>query len=471
MSEALDARVAARRQADVVAGLRRLPAARGAERRRRQRRPPARSRSAATCAASELDPDHRHLLHLAERRILCACESCVALRGGDPELRPDRAPGPSGSTTSSSPTSSGRRSRSRSGSPSSSTRAPRAGSSRSTRARPGRPSPSSTSRPGTSSAPATRCSMGLEPDAEALIVNRIAEPPEHAIAPIDECYRLVGLIKASWDGISGGAGPERAIEAFFGELRERRGGVSDADADAARRSSAGPADAPPTGRRRPSPARPIRSSRSSAPRAVERAAAPTLALPRAGSATSSGPALFTIALTAVISIEPVEAPLRRRRAASGWSSCSASPSAGPRPPTSFRWAQADVLVPGVRGLDRVRARRPLHLRPRARRGQVLPRARRRRGAAALPLQRHRLLRGRRRADADRPDPVGPLAALRACRSRSGGGRSTPLYPYRALGPGRPRDARAAASAARPSAGCRPSTRSLDELLDDEEGER
>ena len=28
---------------------------------------------------------------------------------------------------------------------------------------------------------------GLGPDAEALIVNRLADPPQHAIAPIDEC--------------------------------------------------------------------------------------------------------------------------------------------------------------------------------------------------------------------------------------------------------------------------------------------
>ena len=62
---------------------------------------------------------------------------------------------------------------------------------------------------------------GLEPDAEALIVNRLADPPQHAIAPIDECYRLVGLIRASWEGISGGAGPEAAIAGFFDELRER----------------------------------------------------------------------------------------------------------------------------------------------------------------------------------------------------------------------------------------------------------
>ncbi len=63
--------------------------------------------------------------------------------------------------------------------------------------------------------------MGLEADAEALIVNRIAEPPQYAIAPIDECYRLVGLIKVDWEGISGGAGLERGDRGFFDELRER----------------------------------------------------------------------------------------------------------------------------------------------------------------------------------------------------------------------------------------------------------
>jgi hypothetical protein len=30
---------------------------------------------------------------------------------------------------------------------------------------------------------------------------------------------LVGLVKASWEGISGGAGMERAIAAYFEELR------------------------------------------------------------------------------------------------------------------------------------------------------------------------------------------------------------------------------------------------------------
>ena len=46
----------------------------------------------------------------------------------------------------------------------------------------------------------------------------MADPPGYAIAPIDECYRLVGMIKASWEGISGGAGSEAAIDGFFAEL-------------------------------------------------------------------------------------------------------------------------------------------------------------------------------------------------------------------------------------------------------------
>ncbi|HWH45074.1 MAG TPA: DUF5947 family protein, partial [Thermoleophilaceae bacterium] len=59
----------------------------------------------------------------------------------------------------------------------------------------------------------------LEPDAEALIVNRMADDPAYAIAPIDRCYMLVGLVKASWEGISGGSGMEDAVERYFDDLR------------------------------------------------------------------------------------------------------------------------------------------------------------------------------------------------------------------------------------------------------------
>ncbi len=62
---------------------------------------------------------------------------------------------------------------------------------------------------------------GLEPDVEGLIVNRLADPRQYAIAPIDQCYMLVGLVKANWEGISGGVGLERAIAGFFDSLREK----------------------------------------------------------------------------------------------------------------------------------------------------------------------------------------------------------------------------------------------------------
>jgi hypothetical protein len=60
----------------------------------------------------------------------------------------------------------------------------------------------------------------LEPDSEALVVNRTADPPVYAIAPIDRCYMLVGLIKSNWQGISGGRGVEDAVAAFFDDLRK-----------------------------------------------------------------------------------------------------------------------------------------------------------------------------------------------------------------------------------------------------------
>ena len=53
----------------------------------------------------------------------------------------------------------------------------------------------------------------------------MTEPAEHAIVPIDECYRLVGLIKANWTGISGGNAISDAVPKFFKHIR-RKAGVS-----------------------------------------------------------------------------------------------------------------------------------------------------------------------------------------------------------------------------------------------------
>ena len=61
---------------------------------------------------------------------------------------------------------------------------------------------------------------GLATDSEALIVNRLADPPQHVIAPLDDCYRLVGMIKSRWSGISGGPELAATVEEFFDGLRE-----------------------------------------------------------------------------------------------------------------------------------------------------------------------------------------------------------------------------------------------------------
>jgi hypothetical protein len=65
---------------------------------------------------------------------------------------------------------------------------------------------------------------GLEPDVEALLVNRLGyargySAPEYYLLPIDECYRLVGLIRAHWKGLSGGSEVWEQIAGFFANLR------------------------------------------------------------------------------------------------------------------------------------------------------------------------------------------------------------------------------------------------------------
>ncbi len=166
--------------------------------------------------------DHRHLLELNERRILCACEPCMAIKSGlanyapvgvrtlwlDDFVFPDQLWAsfqlPIGlaffmrSTGTNTVVAL-------------------------------YPSP----------AGATECELhleswdklvelnpillDLEADAEALVVNRISGEHQHAIVPIDECYRLVGLIKSTWQGISGGNAIEEAVPKFFDYVRNKAG--------------------------------------------------------------------------------------------------------------------------------------------------------------------------------------------------------------------------------------------------------
>jgi hypothetical protein len=61
----------------------------------------------------------------------------------------------------------------------------------------------------------------MEPDVEALLVNRAGERREHWIVPIDDCYELVGVIRTRWRGFGGGEEVWAGIDAFFDDLPTR----------------------------------------------------------------------------------------------------------------------------------------------------------------------------------------------------------------------------------------------------------
>jgi hypothetical protein len=71
----------------------------------------------------------------------------------------------------------------------------------------------------------------LQSDIEALLINRIDRseqgiPAQYYIAPIDECYKLVSVLRSHWKGLSGGAEVWAEVDRFFDDLiaRSRTGG-------------------------------------------------------------------------------------------------------------------------------------------------------------------------------------------------------------------------------------------------------
>lgn len=55
-------------------------------------------------------------------------------------------------------------------------------------------------------------------DVEALLVNRSGDRPDYFVVPVEDCYRLVGLIRAQWRGLSGGSEVWEEIDTFFAQL-------------------------------------------------------------------------------------------------------------------------------------------------------------------------------------------------------------------------------------------------------------
>jgi len=198
--------------ADVVARLRRMAQPRAS--------PPREAAGRCDLCGAVMSADHRHLLDVDERRILCACEPCIAMRAGEGGLRPTGTrsvrlegfelpdelwaafqipiglaffflseaaegvvalyPSPAGATESELHLDAWKE-----------------------------------------LVAANPVLAGLESEVEALVINRIADPHLFAIVPIDRCYELVGMIKATWEGISGGDAVRNAVEAFFARLDEK----------------------------------------------------------------------------------------------------------------------------------------------------------------------------------------------------------------------------------------------------------
>lgn len=202
--------------AEVVERLRRM--ARGREGSAPARAPAGTARC-DVCGGLMAAEGHRHLLQLRDRQILCACEPCIAMRAGEDDLRPTgtRAlllegfdlddelwarfqvpiglafflvsgggasalyPSPAGVTESELYLEAWDELVAR-----------------------------------------NPVLQSLEPDVEALVVNRLEHPARIAIVPVDRCYELVGMIKATWEGISGGDAVERAVDGFFARLEAER---------------------------------------------------------------------------------------------------------------------------------------------------------------------------------------------------------------------------------------------------------
>jgi hypothetical protein len=66
----------------------------------------------------------------------------------------------------------------------------------------------------------------MEADVEALLVNRIGHArgftePEYYVVPIDQCFKLVGLIRSRWQGLSGGTEVWQEIAKFFASLKTK----------------------------------------------------------------------------------------------------------------------------------------------------------------------------------------------------------------------------------------------------------
>jgi Family of unknown function (DUF5947) len=60
----------------------------------------------------------------------------------------------------------------------------------------------------------------MKPDVEGLLIHRIGSARDYYLIPIDECFKLVGIIRSHWKGISGGFTVWEQVGNFLSALKQ-----------------------------------------------------------------------------------------------------------------------------------------------------------------------------------------------------------------------------------------------------------
>lgn len=63
----------------------------------------------------------------------------------------------------------------------------------------------------------------VEPDVEAVLVRTDRDDPTCHVVPVDRCYELVGALRLHWRGFDGGSEVREHIAAFFDDVGRRAG--------------------------------------------------------------------------------------------------------------------------------------------------------------------------------------------------------------------------------------------------------
>jgi hypothetical protein len=61
----------------------------------------------------------------------------------------------------------------------------------------------------------------LEDEVEALLVRHTADGGQQWLVPVDDCFRLVGVLREAWQGFTGGTAVWRRLDEFFDGLERR----------------------------------------------------------------------------------------------------------------------------------------------------------------------------------------------------------------------------------------------------------